>query len=255
MAKAHEGAEELIAVGRKMNDPRSIGWGMALGAWVALTSDDYLAALNFSETSMNIALTPYDRGTAKASKIAALVLLRRKEAFLTLRDFMGECSTNGWHWFTASTDGLWGVALVVRGEIGRGIRWLEQSTLRREQEGYRAAADWYRLFLAEIYLEMISGAEKPPARILLRNLLTLVKVMFTAQKRILLLVERVRQNPQMDANGHHVSRCEMILGLLYKAKKKRALAIRHLTEAKRIASQFKPTPMLARIDSALAQLG
>ena len=119
MAKAHQGAEELIAVGRKMNDPRSIGWGMALGAWVALTSDDYLAALNFSETSMNIALTPYDRGTAKASKIAALVLLRRKEAFLTLRDFMGECSTNGWHWFTASTDGLWGVALVVRGEIGR----------------------------------------------------------------------------------------------------------------------------------------
>ena len=74
--------------------------------------------------------------------------------------------------------------------------------MRREQEGYRAAADWYRLFLAEIYLEMISGAEKPPARILLRNLLTLVKVMFTAQKRILSLVERVRQNPQMDANGH-----------------------------------------------------
>ena len=67
---------------------------------------------------MNIALTPYDRGTAKASEIAALVLLRRKEAFLMLRDFMGECSTNGWHWFTASTDGLWGVALVVQGEIG-----------------------------------------------------------------------------------------------------------------------------------------
>ena len=47
----------------------------------------------------------------------------------------------------------------------------------------------------------------------------------------------------------------MILGLLYKTKKKRALALQHLTEAKRIISQFGQTPMLARIDAALAELG
>ena len=47
----------------------------------------------------------------------------------------------------------------------------------------------------------------------------------------------------------------MILGLLYKAKKKRALAVQHLTEAQRIISQFGQTPMLARIDAALAELG
>ena len=46
----------------------------------------------------------------------------------------------------------------------------------------------------------------------------------------------------------------MILGLLYKSKKKRALAVRHLTEAKRISSQFGPTPMLAKIEAALAEL-
>jgi hypothetical protein len=47
----------------------------------------------------------------------------------------------------------------------------------------------------------------------------------------------------------------MILGLLYKAKKKRALAIQHLTEAKRRLSQFGPTPILARVETALAELG
>jgi hypothetical protein len=46
----------------------------------------------------------------------------------------------------------------------------------------------------------------------------------------------------------------MILGLLYKAKKKRPLAVQHLTEARRIISQFGPTPMLARIDAALAEV-
>jgi predicted ATPase len=52
-----------------------------------------------------------------------------------------------------------------------------------------------------------------------------------------------------------VGRAQMTLGLLYKAKKKPALALEHLTEAKRIMSQFGQTPMLARIDAALVELG
>ncbi len=47
----------------------------------------------------------------------------------------------------------------------------------------------------------------------------------------------------------------MIIGLLYKVKKKPALAIRHLTEARRILSQFGQTPILARVETALAELG
>jgi len=47
----------------------------------------------------------------------------------------------------------------------------------------------------------------------------------------------------------------MILGLLYKIKNKCALALEHLTEAKRILSQFGQTPILARVDAALAELG
>jgi hypothetical protein len=47
----------------------------------------------------------------------------------------------------------------------------------------------------------------------------------------------------------------MILGLLCKVKKKRALAVQHLTEAKHILSQFGQTPMLARVETALAELG
>lgn len=171
-----------------------------------------------------------------------------------LRDWMHQCRVNGWPYMLAAGDGLYGIALVLHGEISGGIHWMEQAISRREREGYRTAADWYRMFLCEIYLEILSGKERPPAKVLVRNILTLVNVMFTAQKRICALVEQVRQNPQLDPNGHHIGRCEMILGLLYKAKKKHALAVQHLTAAKRIASQFGPTPMLARIDAALAEL-
>jgi hypothetical protein len=132
---------------------------------------------------------------------------------------------------------------------------MEQSISRREREGYRAAAEWYRLLMCEIYLEIISGKGRPPAKVLVPNMLTLAAVMFSAEKRICALIGRVRQNSQLDSSGHHVGRCEMILGLLYKTKKKRALALQHLTEAKRILSQFGQTPILARVETALAELG
>jgi hypothetical protein len=43
--------------------------------------------------------------------------------------------------------------------------------------------------------------------------------------------------------GHHIGRAQMNLGLLYKIKKNRPLAVQHLTEAKWILSQFGRTPI------------
>ena len=82
---------------------------------------------------------------------------------------MDQCATSGWNWYLAAADGLWGVALVVHGDVSVGIRWMEASILRRENEGYRTAADWFRMFLCEIYLEIISGKEKPSANVLARH--------------------------------------------------------------------------------------
>ena len=255
MTKAREAAKELLAVGRRMNDPRSTGFGMQLEAWIALTSDDYSAALNNAEAGIAIARTPIDRANALTARYNALVLLRRPEAFSKLRDWMQQCAANGWGYMLVAGEGLYGVALVLRGQISGGILWMEQSISRREREGYRAAADWYRMFMCEMYLEIISGKERPSAKVLVPNILTLAGVMFTAEKRICALVGRVRQNSQFNSSGHYVGRCEMILGLLYKTKKKHALALQHLTEAKRILSQFGQTPILARVETALAELG
>jgi hypothetical protein len=78
--------------------------------------------------------------------------------------------------------------------------------------------------------------------------------MVTAPSRIPDLVKRALANPHFDPAGHHIGRAEMILGLFYKVKKKRTLAVQHLTAAKRILSQFGQTPILARVDTALAEL-
>ena len=92
-------------------------------------------------------------------------------------------------------------------------------------------------------------------KVLLNNLPIILKLTLTASGRIVVLMSHVLKNPRFDPNGHFAGRAKMILGLLYKAKKKPALAVQHLTEAKRIFLQFGQSPMLARVDAALAELG
>ena len=91
---------------------------------------------------------------------------------------------------------------------------------------------------------------------LLKNLPIVLKVMATGPTRIrVLIMSQLQDNQHFDREGHHAGHAEMILGLLYKAKKKRALAVQHLTEAKRILLQFGQTPILARVEGALVELG
>ena len=79
--------------------------------------------------------------------------------------------------------------------------------------------------------------------------------MATASTRIETLMKRVLANPQLDPSGLHVAHATMILGLLYKLKKKKhQLAVQHLGEAQQILLRFGQTPMLARVDAALAEL-
>ena len=96
---------------------------------------------------------------------------------------------------------------------------IEVAILSREKEGYQRVADWSRLFLAEVYLQIIGGNEKLPLSALLKNLPIILTVMVTASSRIRTLMARVLENPHFDPEGHFVGRAQMILGLLYKTKK------------------------------------
>jgi hypothetical protein len=256
MREARDAARELMQVGRMLNDPRSTGLGLWTLAAIALTSDSYAEALEYSEQSLALAITPMDRIVADTSKGCALVLLRRtEEGAALLEENRRRSIANGYLIALTASDGILGVCLVLQGNIALGIHFIEEAILQREKEGYRDVADWYRLSLAEVYLQIIAGNEKLPTLTLLKNLPILLKLMLTAASRIRTLMAHVLENPHFDPVGHHIGRAQMILGLLFKAKKKRALSLQHLAEARRILSQFGQTPILARVETALAELG
>ena len=201
---ARDAARELIEVGRMLGDPRGTGLGLAILTWIALISDSYAEALDYSEQSLGVAVTPFDRNLAINGKGCALVLLRRtEEGAKLLEGDRRRCVTDGDLYQMVGNDGIVGVCKVLQGNIRGGIRFLEEAILRRENEGYRVAADWYRLFLCEVYLQVIGGNEKLALNSLLKNLPILLKVMITASSRIRALMARFVENPQFDPYGVH----------------------------------------------------
>jgi len=252
---ARESARALMQVGRRLDDPRSTGLGLCVLALIAFVSDAYAEALEYSEQSIALAVTPFERETALNIKGCVLILLRRTdEGLAVLEAFRRRCFADGDLYSLTTSDAILGVAKVIQGDIGEGIRLLEEAISKRESEGYRAAADWYRLFLGEVYLQITERNEKLPFTNLLRNFPILLWAMGTASRRIRTLMTHVMANPRFHPDGHVTGRAQMILGLLYKAKNKPAPATQHLTKARRILSQFEQTPMLARVDAALAEL-
>ena len=254
--KARDLARELMQIGRLVEDPRSTGLGLWLLGSIAIVSDSYAEALEYSEQAFAVVVTQYDQLAALAGRTIALTMLRRtEEASPHLQELRRRCLANGFHYPLLGSDPAGGVCKVLQGNISGGIQDIEAAILRRKEEGYRAAADWYGGFLCEVYLQIIARNEKLPFPILLKNLPVILKVLLTGPSRIRALTERIMENPLFDRAGQHIGRAQMIRGLLYKTKKKRALALQHLTEAKRILSQFGQTPILARVETALAELG
>ena len=182
------------------------------------------------------------------------MLLRQvEEGARALDEYRHRCVSKGFLYGLLFTDTAVGVCRVLQGEIGAGIHFIEQYISNFKKDGLQrnlVSAD-----ISELYLQIIGGNEKLPFGVLLKNLPILIKVTVTASSRIRTLMADILDNPHFDPAGFHVGRARMILGLLYKIKKKRALALEHLTEAQRILSQFGQTPILARVETALAELG
>ena len=212
--------------------------------------------MNYSEQGLAVAVTPFDRNTALVGMGCSLVLLRQiEEGAKILDEQRRRCVADGDLYVLTATDGVMGVCRVLQGRISDGIRLLEEGILKREQEGYRGTSDWYRILLSEVYLQIIGGKEKPPLLSIMKNLPILLRVMVTGSSRIRKLIAHVLENPNFHPEGHFVGHAQMTLGLLFKIRKKHALALQHLTEARRILSAFGQSPMLTRLDAALTELG
>src|SRR5271166_3502904 len=68
MNEARGAARELMEVGHSLNDPRTTGLGLAALTWIALTSDSYTEALDYSDQSLMLTLAPFEHDNAIRAK-------------------------------------------------------------------------------------------------------------------------------------------------------------------------------------------
>ena len=178
---ARDSARDLMQVGGLLNDPRATGFGLYLLAWIALISNSHAEALEYCEQALPAAITPLEQNGVMNAMGCALILLRRTEEGVNiLNTFRRRCIEDGDLYSMASCDLFLALSTIFRGDIRKGICHIEKAILREEREGLRHHADWYRGFLAEIYLEVLEGNEKLPFQVLARQFPTLLRIRFTA---------------------------------------------------------------------------
>jgi hypothetical protein len=251
---ARAAAEELVVHGEQRKDPRALGYGTAMKALVAVVTDDHDSALMLSDEARRLSRAEFETAIAECTYVAALVPLGKPGARDSVQRYVDMCEARGCTLFGGVPQTMLGVALALEGRIGDGLRQIETTIARREAEGAHTAADWNRLFLSEFYLQILAGEGGASVGMLLRNFGALAGIMLSGEKNIVALIEKVRKNPQFDPEGHYFARGEMILGLLAKRKKRKAQAIDHLTRAHQLIAPTGQSPMLARIEQALAEL-
>lgn len=254
IAEALQAAQRAIDFGVSTNDPRGQGYGLAMKAIIAMSADDFEPAFAMAEQALAVSRAEFEITIANTARKSALVALNRPEAEAEIIDWLNLCADRNWGLFLVGPECWRAVALATDGRIEAGLRSIETTIAHREAEGFKAAADWSRLYLCELYLAILSGQGDASLGTLMKNFSALSQVLLFGAKRIETLVAQVRSNPQFDRNGHYVARTEMILGLLYKAKRKKARATQHLTEAQRIFRTTGPSAVLTRIEQALAEV-
>ena len=254
VTEAHAAADRMLAVGEDNNDPRSLGYGTAMKALIAMVTDNHAHALEMAEAGKKASKVEFEWAIAEAARVGAMVPLEQPGAIDMIKEHIRTCDEKGWSLFTLGPATMLGVAYAMDGRIAKGLHQIETQIEKRINEGTQIATDWARLFLCELYLAILTGDGGASLGVLLRNFRSIIWVMLFGEKRLITMIDQIRRNPSFENDGYYIARCDMIMGLLYKSKKQRRLALEYLTRAKVVVETAGKSPMLTRIHDALAEL-
>jgi DNA-binding winged helix-turn-helix (wHTH) protein len=246
--------ERQIALGQKHQDPRLISQGHFVHGWLDIQKEDYASALNNGEVSLRTARAPLDRFLGLTVVGVAQVMLGHvAEGIATLERQRAQAAAHNWRYTMSGTDAPMGVAMLLRGDLKRGVRWLEDAIDRFEtQQGNRVIADFTRLFLAEFYIALLTGSRKPSLKIVLKNLFFILHSKRIAAARAEELLMRAIGSPMFCELGVVHARIAFNLGLLHQTMKRPDAARSWFDKARTAATAQQAANWLAKIDAAMA---
>jgi hypothetical protein len=253
--RAKSFAHNIVQNARERSDPRALGLGLWSLGWVEIVDEQFADALAHGEEGEKVAVLPLDRLVSAQVKGIALVGLGQVDAgSLILTELREQFIKNDWRYNVYGTDLILGLALIVQAKLAKGVSQIRRYIGETERQGYRAVADWARILLAEVYLQLLTGKEKPGIRVLLPNLVFLIRTLPFAAQMALRLLSQASANQQFGKSTTMAARISFGIGLVCKIKKRGKEARVHFDQARKIAEPLQAAALLMKIDTALAEL-
>jgi hypothetical protein len=253
MKEAREAAYKLIVAGEETNDPRPIGQANLMLGYIGMFEDDLDSATAHAEECIRVAVTRNERQQGAMIKAVAEVLSGRASSGLA--DIMAlntEFERSGS--LIMMQLAPYGVALVMLGRISEGFQTIEQEITQSDATGDQTRAAWGRVILAEIYIEILSGKEKPAVAVLLKNFWAVIGATIFGAKRARALLQQAAATKMLSEGGVFIARINFDLGVLSAMKKKRAEARTYFEKARVAAESQGADKLLRKADAALAEL-
>ena len=249
--QAREVAMQLIASGQERGDPRAIGMANWILAGFDLVSGAPDLAIERADECLRVAISPFDRLQGRIIKAVANVFLGRpKEGLAEIEALNVEFVRLGALY--SVLDGPRGVAMIALGRIEEGVRVIEKAIVERDAIGDHTSAAFARVPLAEIYIQILAGKQKAPAKVLRENFRFLVGAKMFGARRAQALLEQAGSHAQFHEHGVTAARINYNLGVLHAMRRKHAKARTHLERARLAAERQGEATMMARIEAALA---
>jgi tetratricopeptide (TPR) repeat protein len=252
---ARELCGALIRLSETRNDPRPKGFAYWQRGCISILNDECDQAIVDAREALGIALAPFDRTFARYVEGSALALSGRPErGFLILDELRRIAEAGGNMPLIMISNPYYGAAISLSGRLGNGIRFIRESTRKTESWGNIAFPIIGHMVLGEAYLRMATSSERPPLRLLLKNVgFVLTNVPFALSKAQRYLDEALRRCRTVEMPGY-LAQCLYDLGLLHKARKRLLEARACLTEALGEARSVAANKLALKIENAIASL-
>jgi class 3 adenylate cyclase len=251
--EAHDIALRLIETGEKWRDPRAIGQATLMMGIINLLYDDASAAREYAERCVQTSVTVNERLCAELVKASAALLLgQARDQLETIETINARFERRG-ALFMVQRETV-GAALALMGRISEGVAFIKRQIAESDRVGDQSRAAFSRIMLAEIYIQILSGGEKPPLSVILKNLPILAATMAFGSGRAERLLRQAEATSMLSEGGIQIARIHFNLGVLSARKRRISEAKQHFEKARAGSQNQGADKLLRRIDAALAAL-
>ena len=171
MDDARRTVADLVRFADRVGNPRTQAFSLYMRAYAHVFMEEFEEAVDFSDQAAALAPNPFDRLCALGIKGSALTLMGRADAGLRLlSQVRSEIQSGNFLMLYVFFDIPYGAALVLAGRMSEGVRFIQAAIERFAEWGNETQPAFGHLVLGDIYTQIALGEQKPPLRVLLRNL-------------------------------------------------------------------------------------